>query len=179
MKPRRRLSPWAGPCSEPGQDRVGWRWLRTIQELPPVPWVKIAFPLQRCRLFPVTRNQAACPWSSWFSGAGGKGMVSASPERAELRSGAGEESGAAWGRRFWLELCNADAFVRLSRCRSKSALHLGRIWGIVERGNSWLHRSLQHPFCVLWHRAPALIPVPVLLPILPTSSLGSPSAPPL
>lgn len=38
--------PVPGPCSELVQVWVGWRWLRTMRELPPVPWVKIAFPLR-------------------------------------------------------------------------------------------------------------------------------------
>lgn len=56
-------------------------------------------------------------------------MVSAPPERAELRSGAGEEEGGAGGD-FWLELCNVGAFVRLWRWWSKSVLRLGGLWGI-------------------------------------------------
>lgn len=94
------LGAWDGaenprPCPRgqgPARRWGGWRGLRTMQELPPIPWVKIAFPLPSRRLFPVTRTKQPVLGAAAFWG-GGKGMVSAQPG---LSSGGGQCGGPGW-----------------------------------------------------------------------------------
>jgi len=163
----RRLCRWAGSRCEPGQGQGGLAVAENDTGAATRSPGKNSIPLQRCRLFPVTRNQAACPWSSWFSGPGGRGWerggLSSAP-RAGMESCAGRGAGggiSGWSSAVLVLRRAVEVMIWITSTPGEW------IWEIGE-GGAPCHHSLPHPCCVLWHRAPALIPVPVLLPILPS-----------
>lgn len=63
-------TPGPGPCSGLGAENEAGAATRSLGIN--------SIPSQGCRLFPVTRNPTACPWSSCFLGAGGDGVCVAS-----------------------------------------------------------------------------------------------------
>lgn len=101
-----------GPCSVLGQGWVGWRWLRTMRELPPIPWVKIAFPWRSRG--PLQRHHTnSLSWEQLLLRGGRTRLAAASPARGLGRRESCPGKGAYRLGGFRLELGAVGALVQL------------------------------------------------------------------